>query len=175
MPSRSEVIASSPRASPTISATSSPSAGPSRARGAGGAEPFSSAACRASAPIRTRWRTGETISIIRCSRPASISGCSIRWSCAARRGEYRDSGRAPLNAVEGFIRQIIGWREYVRGFYWLKMPGLCQANELGATARCPNSSGPARPTCAACDCIRTTREDAYAHHIQRLMVLGNFA
>ncbi len=86
-----------------------------------------------------------------------------------------DAGAAPINSVEGFIRQIIGWREYVRGFYWLHMPGLESDNELGATRPLPEFfwTGETDMRCLA-DCIRSTREDAHAHHIQRLMVLGNF-
>ncbi len=94
--------------------------------------------------------------------------------CHAAEAEYR-AGRAPLNSVEGFIRQIIGWREYVRGFYWHQMPGLAEANALHATRPLPEFfwTGETDMRCLS-DCIRTTREDAHAHHIQRLMVLGNF-
>ncbi len=94
--------------------------------------------------------------------------------CRAAEAAYKE-GRAPLNSVEGFIRQIIGWREYVRGFYWYTMPGLAEANELAATRPLPEFfwTGVTDMACLA-DCIRTTREDAHAHHIQRLMVLGNF-
>ncbi|NBC88245.1 MAG: cryptochrome/photolyase family protein, partial [Alphaproteobacteria bacterium] len=86
-----------------------------------------------------------------------------------------EEGRAPLNSVEGFIRQIIGWREYVRGFYWLLMPGLESDNALNAQRALPEFfwTGETDMRCLA-DCIRSTREDAHAHHIQRLMVLGNF-
>jgi deoxyribodipyrimidine photolyase-related protein len=86
------------------------------------------------------------------------------------------AGDAPLNSVEGFIRQIIGWREYVRGFYWHQMPGLAEANELEAIRPLPEFywTGETDMRCMA-DCIRTTHDDAHAHHIQRLMVLGNFA
>ncbi|WP_284125989.1 cryptochrome/photolyase family protein [Parerythrobacter aestuarii] len=95
--------------------------------------------------------------------------------CRRAEEEYRE-GRAPLNAVEGFIRQLIGWREYVRGFYWRFMPGLAEANELGATRPLPEFywTGETDMRCLA-DSIRSTRENAHAHHIQRLMVLGNFA
>jgi len=94
--------------------------------------------------------------------------------CEAAERAYRE-GRAPLNSVEGFIRQIIGWREYIRGFYWYTMPGLAEANELNAHRPLPEFfwTGKTDMRCLS-DCIRTTREDAHAHHIQRLMVLGNF-
>jgi len=95
--------------------------------------------------------------------------------CERAEAEY-DAGNAPLNAVEGFIRQLIGWREYVRCFYWLKMPGLAEANELAATRPLPEFywTGETDMRCLA-DCVRSTRDNAHAHHIQRLMVLGNFA
>lgn len=95
--------------------------------------------------------------------------------CRAAEQAWRD-GRAPLNGVEGFIRQIIGWREYVRGIYWLKMPGYAQENALGNTRPLPRFywDGDTRMHCMA-ECFRTTFDNAYAHHIQRLMVTGNFA
>ncbi len=95
--------------------------------------------------------------------------------CRRAETEWRE-GRAPLEAVEGFIRQIIGWREYIRGMYWLEMPGLSQANGLDATRPLPDFywTGDTPMRCLS-DCVRTTQENAYAHHIQRLMVLGNFA
>ncbi|CAI8357005.1 MAG: (6-4) photolyase [Opitutia bacterium UBA7350] len=85
-------------------------------------------------------------------------------------------GSAPLNAVEGFIRQILGWREYVRGIYWLKMPNYEKANFFEADRALPPLYWGAltRMNCLG-QCVRETRENAYAHHIQRLMVLGNFA
>lgn len=86
------------------------------------------------------------------------------------------SGKAPLNAVEGFIRQILGWREYVRGLYWLKMPGYRELNYLQAERPLPAFYWDAE-TGMNClrQCVLDTRKHAYAHHIQRLMVLGNFA
>ena len=95
--------------------------------------------------------------------------------CRKAEAAYRE-GRAPLNAVEGFIRQIIGWREYVRGIYWLKMPGYAELNELEAKRPLPwfYWGGPTRMACIA-EAVSHTREHAYSHHIQRLMVTGNFA
>ncbi len=85
-------------------------------------------------------------------------------------------GKAPLNAVEGFIRQIIGWREYVRGIYWLMMPDYVEKNALGAERPLPAYYWTA-DTDMACvkDVVTQTKEEAYAHHIQRLMVTGNLA
>ncbi|WP_293573000.1 cryptochrome/photolyase family protein [Phaeobacter sp.] len=95
--------------------------------------------------------------------------------CRRVEAAYYD-GHAPLNAVEGYIRQIIGWREYVRGIYWLKMPGYTQENFLGADRDLPDFywSGETDMACLAA-AIGQTRDEAYAHHIQRLMVTGNFA
>lgn len=95
--------------------------------------------------------------------------------CRRAADEWR-AGRAPLNAVEGFIRQILGWREYVRGIYWLKMPGYAESNALGHTRALPDFYWTGETDLA---CLRAaigqTKSEAYAHHIQRLMVTGNFA
>ncbi len=98
-----------------------------------------------------------------------------REVCIRAEAAYRD-GYAPLNAVEGFIRQILGWREYVRGIYWLKMPAYGDSNALNATRRLPwlYWSGETDMHCMA-QAIGHTRSHAYSHHIQRLMVTGNFA
>ena len=90
--------------------------------------------------------------------------------------EAYQTGDAPLNAVEGFVRQIIGWREYIRGMYWIGMPGLAHANALGATRPLPEFywTGETQMHCLAVS-VDMTRRQAYAHHILRLMVLGNFA
>jgi deoxyribodipyrimidine photolyase-related protein len=85
-------------------------------------------------------------------------------------------GRAPVNAVEGFIRQILGWREYVRGLYWLKMPEYRDLNALDADRALPDFYWTADSGMACLDAaVSQTRDLAYAHHIQRLMVTGNFA
>lgn len=90
--------------------------------------------------------------------------------------EALGDGAAPINAVEGFIRQILGWREFVRGIYWAEMPGYAGGNHLNATRPLPALywTGDTPMRCMA-ECIGTTRRHAYAHHIQRLMVTGNFA
>lgn len=88
---------------------------------------------------------------------------------------YRD-GLAPLNAVEGFVRQILGWREFVRGVYWLHMPGYAERNALGHEHELPGFfwDGRTDMACVA-DAMSNVLDHGYAHHIQRLMVLGLFA
>ncbi|MFM7083770.1 MAG: cryptochrome/photolyase family protein [Hyphomicrobium sp.] len=94
--------------------------------------------------------------------------------CRQAEKEYF-SGKAPLNAVEGFIRQIIGWREYVRGIYWTKMPSYSKLNFFEHTRPLPEFywSGETLMMCLK-SAITQTKNEAYAHHIQRLMVTGNF-
>ncbi|MDA0844880.1 MAG: cryptochrome/photolyase family protein [Proteobacteria bacterium] len=94
---------------------------------------------------------------------------------AAAEAAYH-SGHAPLNSAEGFIRQILGWREFVRGIYWLKMPGYADLNFFEADRDLPEFfwTGNTKMLCMA-QAVDATRKYAYAHHIQRLMVLGNFA
>jgi deoxyribodipyrimidine photolyase-related protein len=84
-----------------------------------------------------------------------------------------ESGHAPIESVEGFIRQILGWREYVRGMYWLKMPQYLELNHLNATHSLPGFywTGDTEMVCLS-QSIQQTIDHGYAHHIQRLMVLG---
>ena len=95
--------------------------------------------------------------------------------CRKAEAAFR-AGQAPLNAAEGFIRQILGWREFVRGVYWRFMPGYIESNELGANEPLPwfYWSGETHMACMR-EAFAHTYDHAYSHHIQRLMVTGNFA
>ena len=95
--------------------------------------------------------------------------------CIRKAEQAYHENHAPLAAVEGFIRQIAGWREYVRGIYWLKMPDYLNVNFLNATLPLPEFYWTANTemNCLK-QCVTDTKKHAYAHHIQRLMVLGNF-
>jgi deoxyribodipyrimidine photolyase-related protein len=95
--------------------------------------------------------------------------------CRRAEAEYR-AGRAPLNSVEGYIRQIIGWREFMRGIYWREGPDYPRSNFLGHNRRLPGFywTGETELNCLK-QVIGQTLASAHAHHIQRLMVAGNFA
>lgn len=95
--------------------------------------------------------------------------------CERVEEEWR-AGRVPINAAEGFIRQIIGWREYVRGLYFREGPDYPRRNALGHSRDLPWMywGGETRMNCVR-HAVAQTRDEAYAHHIQRLMVTGNFA
>lgn len=96
--------------------------------------------------------------------------------CVALAEEAYHKGHAPLHAVEGFIRQILGWREFIRGIYWLKMPEYPKLNYFNATKSLPSFYWTGKTTMRCLQqCVQQTQNHAYAHHIQRLMVLGNFA
>ncbi|SMY08810.1 cryptochrome/photolyase family protein [Flavimaricola marinus] len=95
--------------------------------------------------------------------------------CRRAEAEWQ-TGRAPLNAVEGFVRQIIGWREYVRGIYFREGPRYVERNALEQSRDLPAMfwGGETGMACVEA-AVAQTRDEAYAHHIQRLMVTGNFA
>lgn len=95
--------------------------------------------------------------------------------CDAAERAYRE-GKVPIESAEGFIRQIIGWREYVWGVYWLWMPEYAGLNALEASRPLPPLflTGETQMRCVA-DALASVRSHGYAHHIQRLMILGNLA
>jgi deoxyribodipyrimidine photolyase-related protein len=111
----------------------------------------------------------------RISAALNIGLLDLRQLCADVENAHRQ-GQVPLNAAEGFIRQLIGWREYVRGIYWLRMPEYAALNAFGNQRSLPAFywTGRTEMRCMA-QAIGQTLELGYAHHIQRLMVTGNFA
>ena len=111
----------------------------------------------------------------RLSAAMNLKLLDPRRVLAAAEASYQQ-GRAPLAAVEGFIRQILGWREYVRGIYWHHMPAYADRNALGADQPLPPFYWTGQ-TDLAClrDALDQTLRLGYAHHIQRLMVTGLYA
>lgn len=120
--------------------------------------------------------TGEPILFhSRISAALNLKLLNPRRVVAVVEKAYR-GGEAPLAAAEGFIRQILGWREYVRGIYWTQMPGYLQLNALEANQPLPDLywDGKTEMNCLK-QVVGQTLEYGYAHHIQRLMVTGLFA
>jgi deoxyribodipyrimidine photolyase-related protein len=111
----------------------------------------------------------------RISAAMNLKLLSPRAAVAAAERAYRE-GRVPLAAAEGFIRQILGWREYVRGIYWRFMPGYLGLNALNASAPLPAFywTGDCEMRCLRAAISQTLRH-GYAHHIQRLMVTGLYS
>jgi deoxyribodipyrimidine photolyase-related protein len=95
---------------------------------------------------------------------------------AVEKAYHESEGQIELNQVEGFIRQILGWREYMRGIYWLKMPEFANMNFFEHHTKLPSWfwTGETKMHCLS-HSIHGSLNNAYAHHIQRLMVTGNFA
>jgi len=81
-----------------------------------------------------------------------------------------------ISQVEGFVRQIIGWREYMRGMYWMQMPEFASVNHLENHNKLPDFywTGDTKMNCLKCS-INNSLDNSYAHHIQRLMITGNYA
>lgn len=100
--------------------------------------------------------------------PGEVLGAAVRAF---------DAGKVPVNSAEGFIRQILGWREYIWNYYWRFMPGYAQRNGLDATRALPPLF--TNPSATKMNCLgnvlRGVEARSYSHHIERLMVLGNFA
>ncbi len=111
----------------------------------------------------------------RLSAALNLKMLDPRTAIAAAENAYH-AGRAPLNAVEGFIRQILGWREYVRCLYWHHMPEYLERNALEADCALPDFywTGETDLNCLR-QAIGQTLEYGYSHHIHRLMVTGLFA
>jgi deoxyribodipyrimidine photolyase-related protein len=113
----------------------------------------------------------------RLSFAMNVKLLSPREVCQAAEVAWQaDPQRISLPQVEGFIRQIIGWREYMRGVYWAQMPGFSSLNFFGHDRALPQWywTGKTKMACVR-DAITGSLSNAYAHHIQRLMVTGNFA
>jgi len=121
-------------------------------------------------------KTGEPFVYHAIISPYLNCGLLTPREVCARAQQAFYAGHAPLNAVEGFIRQILGWREYIRGIYWHHMPAYQATNALEANRPLPDFfwTGDTQMNCMA-QVISDTRQHAYAHHIQRLMITGNFA
>ena len=102
-------------------------------------------------------------------------GLLLPQECVDQAVQAYKKYKLPLNSVEAFIRQIIGWREFIRGIYWWQMPGYAKTNYLAAKNKLPEFfwTGETELNCLR-QCISDTKKYAYAHHIQRLMVLGNY-
>ena len=96
--------------------------------------------------------------------------------CVQAAVEAYEQKRAPLNSVEGYVRQVLGWREFVRGIYWLKMPGYVELNFFDHRHRVPDFfwTGETDMRCVH-EAMSSVIANGYAHHIQRLMVLGLFS
>ena len=96
--------------------------------------------------------------------------------CILYYGDFYEKNNIRLNSCEGLIRQIIGWREFIRGIYWSNMPHYKELNYFENSRNLPEFfwSGNTDMHCIQ-QSVDSTKKYAYAHHIQRLMVLGNFA
>jgi deoxyribodipyrimidine photolyase-related protein len=96
--------------------------------------------------------------------------------CIDKAVEAYEQGNAPINAVEGFVRQLLGWREFLRGVYWHEGEQYAERNSYKQNGKLPDCywSGETDMACMR-DCIGQVLRFGYGHHIQRLMVTGNFA
>ncbi len=118
------------------------------------------------------WEGDSTLYHSRLSAVMNVKLLNPREVCDAAIAAY-EKGHAPLNAVEGFVRQIIGWREFTRGIYWAEMPEYAQMNALDAKNDVPDFfwTGDTDMACLR-DAIGKLLKTGYAHHIERLMLMG---
>ena len=118
---------------------------------------------------------GEALLFHSVISPLINLGLLTPRECIDRAVAVYDKGQAPLASVEGFVRQIAGWREFINGVYWLKMPGYEKVNGLDAGRALPDFfyTGETEMNCLR-QCLRQVLATGFNHHIQRLMVLGNF-
>lgn len=124
------------------------------------------------AMLAAEWKLAHSV----LSSSINIGLLHPREVVAAAVDAYR-AGSAPIGSVEGFVRQVIGWREYVWGVYWLWMPGYRDLNHFAAQRRVPPAFTGAASTEMACvaNVVGHVDDHGYAHHIERLMVLGNLS
>ena len=120
--------------------------------------------------------TGEPVLFHSFISPLLNAGLLEPLACVRAAEERYHQGKAPLNAVEGFIRQILGWREYVYGIYWAFMPEYRERNARGASRSLPMLfwNGETDLNCLR-QVIGAVLDRAYSHHIQRLMIISSFA
>ncbi len=118
------------------------------------------------------WEGESTLYHSRISAVMNVKLLNPREVCAAALEGY-EKGRVPLNAIEGFIRQVIGWREFTRGVYWTEMPDYEALNALRATRDVPDFfwTGDTDMACLR-DTLGKLLRTGYAHHIERLMIMG---
>jgi deoxyribodipyrimidine photolyase-related protein len=121
------------------------------------------------------WMDRAWLSHARIAAALNLKLIDPRYVIQKAEDAYR-AGHAPINAVEGFIRQVLGWREFIRGVYWHHMPDYADRNALDAQEELPDFfwTGETDMTCVR-QVVTQLLEHAYAHHIQRLMVTGLFA
>jgi len=121
------------------------------------------------------WNDEHFLNHSRLSPMINVKLLNPREVIAAAVKAY-ENGKAPINSVEGFVRQVIGWREYIRGIYWLKMPDYAEMNFFETDEELPQFfwDGETDMACAR-DAMQNVIRHGYAHHIQRLMVLGLFS
>jgi deoxyribodipyrimidine photolyase-related protein len=123
------------------------------------------------AMLHDEWRLAHSL----LAAPLNLGLLHPREVVAAAEAAYRE-GRVPIASAEGFIRQVLGWREYVWGVYWRWMPGYRAEDHLGADRPLPPlfTTGATHMRCVAAT-VDGVRRRGWSHHIERLMVLGNLA